>query len=160
MIEVEVVNRQDYHDVDSGQLVEASRYVFQTHSVTSGRVNIAVLDNKTIQELNREFLDHDYPTDVLSFMLEREQERLEGEIAVSAEMAVQQAVHFDWPAAHELVLYVIHGALHLVGLDDKRPESLEQMRSAEQQVCQHLGIGDPPQDHPLQNPTEGDGSTR
>ena len=155
MIEIDVVDRQGHHQVDSQRLVDATRHVLQTHGVTSGQVSIAVLDNDMIHELNRDFLDHDFATDVLSFVLERENGMLEGEIAVSVEMAAEQADHYGWPTAHELLLYVVHGALHLVGLDDKQPESLEQMRSAEQQACEWLGIGPPPQ-RPLPDPVPGD----
>ena len=158
MIEIDVVNRQACHQVDSQRLVEATRYVLQSHGVTSGEISIAVLDNQAIRELNLEFLDHDYATDVLSFVLEREDDNLEGDIAVSVEMAAEQAVQHGWPAAHELLLYVVHGALHLVGLDDKQPESVEQMRSAEHQACEWLGIGPPP-NRPLQDPVEGDETT-
>jgi probable rRNA maturation factor len=158
LIEIDMVDRQGSHGVDSQRLVEAARHVLQTHGVTSGQVSIAVLDNDMIHELNRKFLDHDYATDVLSFVLERENGMLEGEIAVSAEMAAEQAGHYGWPAAHELLLYVVHGALHLAGLDDKQPESLEQMRSAEQRACEWLGIGPPPH-RPLQNPGPGDETT-
>ncbi len=158
VIEIDVVNRQVRHQVDNQRLVEATRHVLQSHGITSGQISIAILDNPMIRELNLEFLDHDYATDVLSFVLEREGEMLEGEIAVSADMAADQAGQHGWPAAHELLLYVVHGALHLVGLDDKQPDSMEQMRSAEHQVCEWLGIGPPP-DRPVQNPVEGDEKT-
>lgn len=158
MIEIDVVNRQVCHDVDGQKLVEAARHVLTTYGVMSGQVSIAVLDNPMIQQLNRDFLDHDYATDVLSFVLEREGDMLEGEIAVSVEMAAEQAGQHGWPVAHELLLYVVHGALHLVGLDDTQPESVERMRLAEHQVCAWLGIGVPP-DRPLQDPVQGDETT-
>ena len=158
MIEIDVVNRQVCQQVDSQRLVKATRHVLQSHGVTSGQVSIAILDNQMIRELNLEFLDHDEATDVLSFLLEREGDMLEGEIVVSAEMAADQAGQHGWPAENELLLYVVHGALHLVGLDDKQPESVEQMRSAEHRVCEWLGIGPPP-NRPLQNPVEGDETT-
>ena len=89
MIEIDVVDRQGHHQVDSQRLVDATRHVLQTHGVTSGQVSIAVLDNDMIHELNRDFLDHDFATDVLSFVLERENGMLEGEIAVIVEMAAE-----------------------------------------------------------------------
>ena len=68
------------------------------------------MDDRTIQQLNRQYLDHDEPTDVLSFLLEREAERLEGEIVVSRDTAACSAPAYGWTPADELLLYVIHGA--------------------------------------------------
>ena len=62
--------------------------------VSDGTLSIAVVDDSTIHELNRQYLDHDYPTDVLSFVLEREAERLEGEIIVSLDTAARAAADY------------------------------------------------------------------
>jgi probable rRNA maturation factor len=85
-----------------------------------------------IHRLNREYLAHDYPTDVLSFLLGRRDDQLCGEIVVSADMAVARCGEFGLSPQDELTLYLIHGALHLVGYDDKTPEQSERMREREQ----------------------------
>ena len=58
---------------------------------------------------------HDYPTDVISFVLEREDEHLEGEIIVGVDTAMELAKDSQWNWEFEFLLYVIHGCLHLVG---------------------------------------------
>jgi probable rRNA maturation factor len=103
-------------------------------------VSIAVVDNAEIHALNRRHLQHDYPTDVLSFLLEETGERLEGEIVASAQTAAAQAARYGWSAEDELLLYVIHGALHLVGYDDQTPEAQERMRRRESQLLAHFGL--------------------
>ena len=91
---------------------------------------MAVVDDPTIRRLHREYLGEDSPTDVMSFVLERADDYLEGEVVVSAETACAAAPEYGWPAADELLLYVIHGTLHLVGYDDTTPR----MRSRDAQA--------------------------
>ena len=103
-------------------------------------LSIAVVDDSTIHRLNREFLDHDEPTDVISFVLEREGERLDGEVIASAETAIAAAREIGWPAADELLLYVIHGTLHLVGFDDLTAEARAEMRGRERHYLALMGV--------------------
>ena len=77
------------------------------------------MDDETIHELNRRLLDHDWPTDVLSFVLEDDGDHLEGEVILSADTAGDGRRRTRQLAAEEQLLYVIHGMLHLVGYDDK-----------------------------------------
>src|SRR4029450_4248528 len=86
----------------------------------------AVGDEKTIHELNRRHLDHDWPTDVLSFVLEDDGEHLEGEVLLSADTAATAADELGNSAAEEQLLYVIHGMLHLVGYNDKDDADTEE----------------------------------
>jgi probable rRNA maturation factor len=68
-----------------------------------------------LQKLNREFLGHDYPTDVLSFP---SGDGLNlGEMAISIERAAEQAAQFNHPLETELEILMLHGALHLKGMD-------------------------------------------
>jgi probable rRNA maturation factor len=108
--------------------------------VTEGSLSIAIVDDATMHQLNRKYLEHDYPTDVLSFVLEREANRLEGEVVVSHDTAANCAVRYGWPADDELLLYVVHGMLHLVGFDDATPEDRAKMRSAEARYLAQVGL--------------------
>jgi probable rRNA maturation factor len=79
----------------------------------------------------------------LSFLLERDGNHLEGEVIVSADTALRTATQLNWPAEHELLLYVIHGTLHLVGYDDLQPELHKQMREQERFYLARLGLTPP-----------------
>ncbi len=103
-------------------------------------VSLAIVDDPTIHRINREFLQHDYPTDVLSFLLERSADRLEGEVIASADTAIGSAARYGWAPADELLLYVIHGTLHLVGYDDLAPEPQVTMRERERDYLKHFGL--------------------
>ena len=103
-------------------------------------ISLAIVDDATIRPLNARYLGHDYATDVLSFVLEQSDEELDGEIIVSAETAASSAARFGWQAADELLLYVIHGALHLVGCDDLEPALQTRMRQREREHLAHFGL--------------------
>ena len=79
-------------------------------------------------------LQHDYPTDVLSFVFSQERGFLEGEIVASADYAASEALLHGWERENELLLYVVHGALHLAGFDDTSPQLAQTMQAMERQV--------------------------
>jgi probable rRNA maturation factor len=132
--------------VDAEQINLAIRWALADSPYDEAIVSIAVVDDETIHELNRQFLAHDYPTDVLSFTLEDDPPRLEGEIIVSVDTARQNAFEAGWSADDELLLYVIHGTLHLAGYLDKDPEDYAAMRAAEAAVLDRLGVKRSPTD--------------
>ena len=140
MIDIELTDQQSTLPVDAQRLKQAARLILEEHGPDSVQVSIAVVDDLAIHELNRRFLQHDYPTDVLSFVLEQQPGRLEGEVIVSTDTALAQAGEYGVQPDDELLLYVIHGVLHLVGFDDKSPDLLRQMRCAEQHYLEQFGI--------------------
>jgi probable rRNA maturation factor len=142
---VDVANETDA-SVDAPRLAAAVHMVLADAGCTAATVSVAIVDDPTIHRLNRQFLEHDYATDVLSFVLV-EPPHLEGEIVASIDTATREAAEVDWPAEHELLLYVVHGALHLAGYRDKEPADAVAMRAAERSILARLGVavsnGDP-----------------
>jgi probable rRNA maturation factor len=143
VIEIGVTNQQEDVPIDETRLGRAVREVLHEASITVGEVSLAVVDDSTIRRLHDRFLGHDEPTDVLSFVLERAPDRLEGEIVVSGPTARRTAPAYGWSAADELLLYVIHGALHLVGYDDRTSRQRAAMRAAETRTLNRLGVTPP-----------------
>ncbi len=109
---------------------------------TGGVIGVLVTDDATIHEINREHLQHDYPTDVISFAYGVDGTRVEGELVVSLETAQREAAELGWTILNELLLYVVHGTLHIGGLDDRSESARCEMRRAEQLVLQSLSIDD------------------
>jgi len=140
ILRVFVANEQTTLAVDEAQLQAAVRAVLDESPYATGSVSIAVVDDSAIHQINRQYLQHDYPTDVLSFVLEDQVPFLEGELVVSSDTASRSASEYGWPAASELLLYVIHGALHLVGYRDKQPKETEEMRAQEAKHLRKMGI--------------------
>jgi probable rRNA maturation factor len=126
--------------VDAKLIERAILWALDDTPYDEATVSVAIVDDETIHQLNRQFLNHDYPTDVLSFTLEDDPPRLEGEIIVSVDTARQNAAEAGWSADDELLLYVIHGTLHLAGYLDKSPEDFAEMRAAEAAVLARLGV--------------------
>jgi probable rRNA maturation factor len=88
--------------------------------------------------LNRRYLQHDYATDVLSFLLDSGSGWLDGEIVISADTAASQAPQYDSSAEAELLLYVIHGVLHLVGYEDTTPSERKRMLARQRRYLRRL----------------------
>lgn len=139
-LQVSLANEQSKHPIDEDQLVEAVKAVLLDSPFASASISLAVVDDTTMHQLNRQYLNHDYPTDVLSFVLENDDAHLEGEVIISADTAAASAEEFGWPAAAEQLLYVIHGTLHLVGHGDKSSEEIERMRAAEEKYLRQFGF--------------------
>jgi probable rRNA maturation factor len=118
-----------------------------------GSVTVVLTDDEELADLNQEHMGHEGPTDVLSFpMLEpaafpsrgpRAPRRIHsGDIAVSVERAVEQAVEgrggqtgdVRWSTADELRLLVTHGTLHLCGMDHAEPAEEAAMRALERRL--------------------------
>jgi len=97
-------------------------------------VVVALVDDKEIARLHEQFLGIPGPTDVLSFPT--------GEIVVSGDTARREAEVRGIQPIHELLLYVVHGALHLEGYRDKSVKDQSRMRAAERRVLRELGLGD------------------
>jgi probable rRNA maturation factor len=140
MLQIQFACECDSVVLDEAQARTAIGSILDEAGVRRGSVSVAVVDDSVIHELNRRYLEHDYPTDVLSFLLERKGDLLEGEVIVSAATARRTAQRLGWPAEHELLLYVVHGALHLAGYDDLDPESKARMRQQERRVLAGVGI--------------------
>ena len=103
-----------------------------------GQISIAIVNDEQIHQVNRQYLKHDYPTDVISFDTTESDHFLEGEVIASADTAFEVASKNHWPASHELLLYIIHGMLHVIGLDDTTQAKSKQMRSEERYYIQAI----------------------
>jgi probable rRNA maturation factor len=145
MLDIACANLQS-RAIDEARLVDGIREVLQAAGITSCEISLTVVDNAQMHELNRRHLQHDYPTDVLSFLLERKGNRLEGEIIASADYAAEEAQRYGWPMEDELLLYAVHGALHLVGYDDTTPEAAAKMRRQEHEILDSFGLIPPGRD--------------
>lgn len=126
--------------VDAEPLESVIDLIVSEAGYDQGSISLAVVDDPTIHRVNRQFLEHDYETDVLSFVLDRHDDYLEGEVIVSYDTALRLAPEIGWTPAEELLLYAIHGALHLIGMDDHSPEDEAEMRLAERKYLRRMGV--------------------
>lgn len=187
--EIDISNRQSALAFDDNRVHAAVLRALAIEQVASAVLSISIVDDAAIHVINRDHLQHDYPTDVISFQLdfvpaddlqcddevENEDEEfvdeesseedavvdddsanvvdcelltegraagaaIEGEIIASAEMAVSMATDGEWSAEAELILYIVHGLLHICGYDDLTPEEKCIMRARERAILSELGL--------------------
>ena len=143
MGKVSIACPQETVPVDRKQMREAVRVVLEGEGVADAEISLAFVDDATIHRLNKQFLQHDEPTDVLSFPLsEPKSKKLCGELVIGAEVALAQATERGHDVQAELALYVIHGLLHLCGHDDHDDEEAQAMRASERRYLAALGLPD------------------
>ncbi len=143
MLEIAIHDRTARPTAELNRLKSAVAEVCRQAGVSAAEISVALVDDAQIAELHQRYLELAEPTDVLSFVLSHDGGRLEGEIVASVDTATRQALRCGWPAADELLLYVVHGALHLVGYDDIDPADRRRMRQAERRILAGFGL-DPP----------------
>jgi probable rRNA maturation factor len=100
-------------------------------------LNFVFLNKHDITELNRQFLNHDYPTDVLAFDFAEEFCVFGGDIFICPEVVCENAVDYGCEPVTELLRVMCHGVLHLLGFSDKTENEQLNMRS-EEEVCIEL----------------------
>ncbi|MEZ6136522.1 MAG: rRNA maturation RNase YbeY [Pirellulaceae bacterium] len=129
---------------DSSRMHAAAEWIANRFGLSLLRASISIVDDPTIQAVNREHLDHDWPTDVVSLLFERieiaDRIEVDGEVICSLDTAQQLSAQAQWSAEDELLLYCIHGLLHLAGLDDLDEDQRRQMRQAEQECLAALRV--------------------
>jgi len=124
-------------------LKKAIRAALRRHRVTVARLSIALVDDQLIARLNRKYLGHRGPTDVLSFDLrDRQAEKgtVEGELVISVDTAKQEAKRRGHSMGIELALYAVHGVLHLLEYDDVSRRSAMRMHRMEDAILTSAGI--------------------
>ncbi|GHT21471.1 hypothetical protein FACS189419_02420 [Planctomycetales bacterium] len=143
---LEILDEQNILDTDTEKIQAVCEKILDDFHIRTGKLNVVLVDSDTIHQYNADFLKHDCPTDVISFVLEdkRSKHHLEGEVLACSEVAQERAKEFSWTPQEELMLYIIHGMLHLVGFDDKTEEAEEVMRQKEKEYLSFIGIETPP----------------
>lgn len=128
------------------QLETAVVATLQHEKIPSSTLSLLLTGDEQVHQLNREFLDIDRPTDVLSFPAGEPmpgsagRPRYLGDIALSVPYAQRQAAGRGHSLAAELQLLAVHGVLHLLGYDHARPEEKEKMWAAQAAVLAQLGL--------------------
>lgn len=97
-------------------------------------LHINFVDSLTIKKINRDYLNHNYSTDIISFNYSGDDEILDGEIFISVRDAEFNAKKYKESLNKELNRLVIHGILHLIGYDDKKKSEKKIMKTLENRL--------------------------
>jgi probable rRNA maturation factor len=106
-------------------------------------MSVALVGEARMSELHEQFMSVAGPTDVLTFPLEtnRDGQITEGEVVICVTEAQRAAREHRVRLEHELLLYALHGMLHLCGYDDRTQRAYAKMHRTEDEILNRLGIG-------------------
>lgn len=128
----------DLPAIDQEQVRIWIRAVAKTYGKRVGELTYLFCDDEKILEVNREFLQHDYYTDIITFDNSAGQ-TIAGDLLISLDTVRTNAEGQGVAYLHELHRVIIHGVLHLCGIDDKGPGQREIMEAEEDKALALLG---------------------
>ena len=134
---VEIINAHSRLRVRRALAERWVRGVVRDARRSRGAITVVFVDDRMSRRLNRRFLAHDRPTDVMAFPL-GEEPNLEGEIYVNLDKVRRQARTYHVTAANETARLVIHGTLHLLGFDDRTRAKARRMKTREDLLVSRL----------------------
>lgn len=136
---IEVLNRQRKVAVNLSRLADfAERALEQCRRArpntldSLGEISVALVSDRRMAQLHKRFMQIAGPTDVITFQ--------HGEIVISTETARRQARVVGTTTNDEIRLYLVHGLLHLSGMDDQQPAEARAMRTAQKRILRALSM--------------------
>lgn len=116
--------------IDAEKIGEWLRAVAAVYDKKVGNLCYRFCSDDVILDCNRQFLGHDYYTDIITFDYSRGS-KIAGDMLISLDTVASNAELVGAPYGRELLRVIVHGVLHLCGLKDKAPGEREQMEAAE-----------------------------
>lgn len=113
--------------------------IARLHNRRTGEISYIFCDNNKILEVNRQYLQHDYFTDIITFE-DNDKEIIGGDIFISLDTVKTNAQEYNVTFQNELYRVMIHGILHLCGQDDHSPEDRATMTRMENEALKRLII--------------------
>lgn len=123
--------------IDTGRLTRWIELVAASHDRVPGSITYMFCNDDKIIEINRQFLQHDYYTDIITFDYSKGC-RISGDIAISLDTVASNARMLNTDSHTELLRVIIHGILHLCGIDDKGPGERDIMERHENEALRML----------------------
>ena len=147
--EISVKNLQKRIPLKPKIIVRAAKKILKAEKVSQATLSLVFVTNAKIKSLNKKYLKRDHTTDVLAFDLNSNaftvqktrhsksaKKRISGEIIISTDAAFENSRIFKTSLHKEVLLYVIHGILHLSGYDDHAKNDIEKIRKREKQLLE------------------------
>ncbi|MGK2905144.1 MAG: rRNA maturation RNase YbeY [Desulfuromonadales bacterium] len=140
-MKIAIENRQRRHQIRKMSLRSVARMILSVSGCPDARLSVLIVDDVMIQEINRDFLGKDRPTNVISFAMQEGEGKgvqpdLLGDVVISAETAARDAAEAQTSFESELYFLLLHGILHLLGYDHERGSQAEakRMESREREI--------------------------
>ncbi|MGN1323833.1 MAG: rRNA maturation RNase YbeY [Bacilli bacterium] len=142
----EIINESGNTIDNIDVLYEFIDYLVLKENLDDAIFNIIFIDNKKIQEINKQYRHIDAPTDVISFALEDTEDcciseyRVLGDIYISLDKAKEQAIYYNHSLKREICFLAVHGLLHLLGYDHQTKEDEQIMFKKQEDYLNDYGI--------------------
>ncbi len=105
--------------------------IFKKEKTKAQDLNIIFCSDDFLLNINREYLNHDYTTDIITFEISRDQNGITAEIYISVDSIIKNSIDYQSTLKNELHRVIFHGVLHLCGFKDKSTKDIALMRSKE-----------------------------
>ena len=116
---------------DKKRLILFLPYIFTDTNKVLGTVNYIFCSDHYLLQINKEFLQHDFYTDIITFNLSDNKKEITGEIYISIDRVKDNAQQLNQRYTDEIKRVIFHGALHLCGYNDKKANDIKTIRRAE-----------------------------
>ena len=142
----EIINETSETINELEEIKKIAEFTLKYQKINNAVFNIIIVDEKTIQEINREYRGKDSVTDVISFALEDDQSfiktdfRILGDIYICLNRAKEQSIEYGHSFLRELSFLTVHGLLHLLGYDHILKEEEEIMFNLQEMILNEYGI--------------------
>ncbi len=135
-----IANRQRTKKINARLLKQIVGELLAELELDEVELGIALVGAKEMARVNWDFLRHEGSTDVITFDHSEKQTKksVHGELFVCVDDAIAQAKEFGTSWQAEVVRYVVHGVLHLLGYDDLKPAMRREMKREENRLVRHL----------------------
>lgn len=146
MNKFEIINETNEEIIELEEVNKVVEFALKYQSIDNAIFNIIIVDENTIQKLNREYRDKDSVTDVISFALEddntfvKTEYRILGDIYICLNKAKSQALEYGHSFLREISFLTIHGLLHLLGYDHMEKSEEEIMFKLQEMILNEYGI--------------------
>jgi probable rRNA maturation factor len=162
---IEIYDEADVPEAEKSRIRSVVFSVLRTEDCPAAEISVALLHTPAVRDLNARYLGRDEETDVLAFDLTDGPEAMSsnddeqpcttsqcnrsvgkvpgrvGQVVVNVDLACRQAAKRGITPTSELMLYVVHGCLHLMGYDDLEADEAKTMHRREDELLERLGYG-------------------
>lgn len=124
--------------VDEDMVADVAELMQQNENVRFSLIEVVFIDEDEIININKEHLQHDYVTDIITFHYHDKDEPIEGTLFCCAQRIAEQAVEFESNPETEFIRIIIHGLLHLCGYEDSNADEKSRMTELENEYLKQL----------------------
>jgi probable rRNA maturation factor len=135
---ITISNRQRSRKLNLRLLKEIAAAALDELKIKEAELGIVLISAKEMASMNEKFLGHEGPTDVITFDYSEKRKQLHGELFVCVAVAEKQAKEFGTNRQSEIVRYIVHGILHLMGHDDLQAVARKKMKLEERRLVRKL----------------------